>query len=588
VLAIVGDFAAPAAAQRVAELFGSIAARPATPLPHTVEPPQSGERRIRVTGPGEEKQLKIAWRAPSASSADYAAFLVLQELLGGGSGVSFLQNDWGTPVRQDSLLHGAAESLTSWFPPSAQNYVFLISASAPSNANEATIEADIEQRIAQARDVLPDAGSLAAAVGRIRDQLVFDVETTEDAAHQLAFFDGLGALDTLLELPERLQAVTPGDVRAVARRYLRPEQRTIGWWTPGEEPAAETAVLTLQEKPDARQREPVDLVPVAAPVVSRLSGGMPVIVASSDFSPAAQLRVVIPNSMVGDPVPGYASLDYRFRPGGTQTAGIVSESAAATAGFRETAATTASFDPSTRLEQTMAGIMGGAPRAASHSPALIVVAGDLQAEATIALLETAYGNMQPGKLAPAAKRTRSKADVSVRMGRTLAQAQLGYVMPAAAPGDPEAYAYRILLYILSHDYEGRLGKKAISDSGLVYYIDSRYRSNGDTAWITLATGVDPQKLQPLTALFRSELARLQQDPPTAAEIEEARNHLVGRARSQAQSNEELTARLATQWLWYGRLQSPEELRAKLAQVGDDEVRALAGKFARGTIITVTE
>ena len=36
------------------------------------------------------------------------------------------------------------------------------------------------------------------------DELVYDVQTTEDAAHQLAYFEGLHALDTLLTLPQRV------------------------------------------------------------------------------------------------------------------------------------------------------------------------------------------------------------------------------------------------------------------------------------------------------------------------------------------------------------------------------------------------
>jgi zinc protease len=115
VIAIVGDFDAIKVKRRIVELFGEIEAARATPLPHTIEPLQTGERRVRLSGPGDRKYFKIAWRAPSASSPDYAAFLVLQDLLGGGSGVSFLQNDWGTPVRSGSFLDRAAEDLQPGF-----------------------------------------------------------------------------------------------------------------------------------------------------------------------------------------------------------------------------------------------------------------------------------------------------------------------------------------------------------------------------------------------------------------------------------------------------------------------------------------
>jgi len=126
VLAVVGDVRRDEVLQRVRQLFGGLEGRPPTPNPRTVEPAQQGERRIRVQGATDRKHFRIAWRAPSVHSPDYAPFLVLQELLAGGSGVSFLQNDWGTPAKESSLLYGATDSVTSWIPPSAQDYMFVI------------------------------------------------------------------------------------------------------------------------------------------------------------------------------------------------------------------------------------------------------------------------------------------------------------------------------------------------------------------------------------------------------------------------------------------------------------------------------
>ena len=56
-----------------------------------------------LLGPVQQKYFEIAYRAPSVRSPDYAAFLILQDILGASSGVNFQQNDWGTPVRKDAL-----------------------------------------------------------------------------------------------------------------------------------------------------------------------------------------------------------------------------------------------------------------------------------------------------------------------------------------------------------------------------------------------------------------------------------------------------------------------------------------------------
>jgi zinc protease len=236
----------------------------------------------------------------------------------------------------------------------------------------------------------------------------------------------------------------------------------------------------------------------------------------------------------------------------------------------------------------MRGIIDIDDRCNERRPSVIVVAGGVETEAALEVLNEAFGTLPPETLTLTEREWRNAPDRSVRMGRTIAQAQLGYLFQVPPPKDPDADAWRLMLYILSHAYEGRLGKKAISDRGLVYYIDSHYRSNGRDAWITMTTGVDPPKLQALESLFRAELARLASEPPTDDEISEARRHLVGRARSAAQSNEELSAELARQWTWYGRLQSPQELQSALHAISDEDVRATAAGFARGTMITITE
>ncbi|MGH8224448.1 MAG: M16 family metallopeptidase, partial [Woeseiaceae bacterium] len=241
-----------------------------------------------------------------------------------------------------------------------------------------------------------------------------------------------------------------------------------------------------------------------------------------------------------------------------------------------------------RLERAFAERMGRVSADAPARPSLIVIAGDVDPERSVALLGETYGDLPPARPAKTGAGASPREDARIRIGHRIAQAQLGYLLPAPPPGEPASYAYRLLLYILSHDYEGRFGKEAISRRGLAYYADSRYRSDGVDAWITVAVGVDPARLETLRSLFAAELERLHGEPPTATEIAEAKSHLIGRARSRAQSNEELSAELARQWTWYGRLQSPAELEQQLSQVTGEELRAIAREFSAGAFILVTE
>jgi predicted Zn-dependent peptidase len=142
------------------------------------------------------------------------------------------------------------------------------------------------------------------------------------------------------------------------------------------------------------------------------------------------------------------------------------------------------------------------------------------------------------------------------------------------------------LYILSHGYEGRLGKEAISRRGLVYYIDSAYRSDSVNGWVTLSIGVDPARLPAMRDLLRNELQQLQSNPPTQEEIDEARRHLLGRQISAAQSNQELADRLAREWLWYGELLSLDAWQHRLSGIEREDVLNIVPAFVSGSIVAV--
>jgi zinc protease len=90
----------------------------------------------------------------------------------------------------------------------------------------------------------------------------------------------------------------------------------------------------------------------------------------------------------------------------------------------------------------------------------------------------------------------------------------------------------------------------------------------------------------MEAELRAQLARLATEPPTAAEVAAARNHLLGRDLTAAQSNEEWTAKLAREFVETGGLRPHAELRAQLEAITPADLAAAARAFAAGTIIRV--
>ncbi len=66
-------------------MFGELPAGPPPPQAARPEPPQKGERRVVVEGPGETAYVEVAYHAPAASDPDFFPMIVLDSILAGPS-----------------------------------------------------------------------------------------------------------------------------------------------------------------------------------------------------------------------------------------------------------------------------------------------------------------------------------------------------------------------------------------------------------------------------------------------------------------------------------------------------------------------
>lgn len=151
-------------------------------------------------------------------------------------------------------------------------------------------------------------------------------------------------------------------------------------------------------------------------------------------------------------------------------------------------------DPEFRLNYELERTLGLTPHSGDPLPSVIAIVGDLEEPEAFALLEQSFGSLKAGKPRTKQRLAIGERERSVRI-RGKAQSQLGYAVPAPPPSDPKSYAYRLLLYIMTHGYEGRLGMGLINRRGLISYVGSSYNSDGHASWISMTMGVNPDKLQ---------------------------------------------------------------------------------------------
>lgn len=589
VLAISGDVTTAEALQRVQRYFGPIP--PGTPVetPPTVEPPQNGERRITLRGSGPYRYFQITYVAPAARNADYAAFLVLQGLLTGSGGVNFQQRGEGEEARPGSRLHGIAPVISSFFQPTADPYALDITGRVDVSVDPNGLEQAVETQIQKLREHPAEEAEMNAVKKQVQSALVFDVETTEDATHQMAFFEGIGAFNVLRALPQLVSAVTAADVQRVASKYLQPYQRTIGWYMPDGKSAAAMFLPV-----SGRAVGKVAPSAAAGPKMKVLKNGVVLLAQKIARTPTGFLRILIPSNNVevpvtssaDNPVHGHTSVEFHFlKEDFAET--VRKASALWSRPFApKTEDPAEREDPETRLGMEMDDLLGLRAASRAATPEAILVVGDVDEQDALRLMEDKFKSilrkapLKPSPLQPKPEKLRT-----VHLpGRP--QSQIGYIVAGASPSSRDWYAWRILLYILSHGYEGRLGVDLIAHRGLVYYIDSNYKTDGRNGWISMTTGVNPDRLDITRARFSEILQDLRQNPPTEAEVAEGKQHLIGRRITGYQSHEELTGRYAQEWITFGRLLTQSEFEQNVNAVTLEQVRAVVPSFLNGATVVI--
>ena len=73
---------------------------------------------------------------------------------------------------------------------------------------------------------------MAKAKNQLRARLVFENDSVTNLGHQLGFFETVASVDLFRSAPQSIAAVTKDQVDRAAEKYLRTDQRTVGWFRP--------------------------------------------------------------------------------------------------------------------------------------------------------------------------------------------------------------------------------------------------------------------------------------------------------------------------------------------------------------------
>jgi zinc protease len=237
-LVIVGDVDTSETLRRVEHHFGAIPQGLQPSRLRTVEPEQTGERRLTIAREGTTAYLKVGYHAPSATDPHFFPLLILDAVLTGAKGLNLWSSFRVPPPQRSARLYralverGLASSVSGALMPTEMPFLYTVSVTANDGAVLPSVEAALLEELERVRQEGITDAELAKAKAQLRARLVFDSDSVTNIAHQIGYFETIATFDVFTAAPRRIAAVTLDDVAAAARAVLPASNRTVGWFEP--------------------------------------------------------------------------------------------------------------------------------------------------------------------------------------------------------------------------------------------------------------------------------------------------------------------------------------------------------------------
>ena len=224
-LVVVGDIEPPEALKIIKTVFGDLPAGPEPPPVTAKEPQQFGERRVEVHREAQFPSLLMNYHTPNWQDQDAYPLELLNRILSQGRS-SRLYNE--LVYKQKLALEvGADYNLDTTDP-----FVFMLFGQPMPGKTVAQLEAGLNAEIKKIQTELVSDTELQKAKNQTIASFYMALDSIFYRGMLLGRTATVGNWTLLKEFIPKIQQVTAEAVRRVARKYLVPENRTIGILVP--------------------------------------------------------------------------------------------------------------------------------------------------------------------------------------------------------------------------------------------------------------------------------------------------------------------------------------------------------------------
>jgi zinc protease len=231
VIFIVGDVDPTAVFALADQYLANIPAQPAPPAVTTREPPQLGERRLRIERDAQTPLLAMAWHTAAAADREARVMEVLLSILGDGDSSRLYQR----LVEKEQAAVDIGTAVDAGFDPGLA-YVYAV---VPPGGDVNRTEQLIDEEIARLAKDGPTPTELTKARNQALVGFWRGLETISGKAQALGDYEIFhGDYRKLFGAPAEYEGITADEVKSAAATVLRRENRTVGVLEPKVDPAA--------------------------------------------------------------------------------------------------------------------------------------------------------------------------------------------------------------------------------------------------------------------------------------------------------------------------------------------------------------
>lgn len=229
-LVVAGKFDEAKALEYINKYFGSLP-RPDRKLPatYTEEPPQDGERLVTLRRTGDVGLVGLVYHVPSGTHPEFPAVQILARILG----------DEPSGRLYKALVESKKASSVSTYAQALHD-PGVIEIGAEVNTKDPEALRKVRAEIDSVLEKVVQSGVTKEEVDRARQQILKDRELAAADPNRIAIMLSNWAAQGDWRLyflsRDRVEKVTPEQVRDVAVKYLKPSNCTVGYFIPTDKP----------------------------------------------------------------------------------------------------------------------------------------------------------------------------------------------------------------------------------------------------------------------------------------------------------------------------------------------------------------